>query len=71
MVSDYRGTKFINSDKFNYDLIDVPNLFSNPFLFPINIFKYFLNVFQSISFLKKKKTDIIISTGDIWHFRFV
>ena len=70
MVSDYRGTKFINSDKFNYELIDVPNLFSNPFLFPINIFKYFLNVLQSISFLKKNKTDIIISTGGYMAFPF-
>ena len=54
MVSDLRGSKYINSGKFKYKLIDVPNLFLKPYLLPINIFKYFLNIFQSISFIKKK-----------------
>ena len=32
IVSDLRGSKFINSKKFKYELIDVPNLFLNPYL---------------------------------------
>ncbi len=70
IVSDLRGSKFIDSKKFNYELIDVPNLFLNLYLFPINIFKYFLNFFQSISYIKKKKTDILISTGGYMTFPF-
>ena len=39
MVSDLRGSKYINTEKFKYELIDVPNLFLKPYLLPINIFK--------------------------------
>ena len=70
IVSDLRGSKFINSKKFKYELIDVPNLFLNPYLLPLNIFKYFLNVFKSISFIKKKKINILISTGGYMTFPF-
>ena len=70
IVSDLRGSKFINSKKFKYELIDVPNLFLNPYLLPINIFKYFLNVFKSISFIKKNKINILISTGGYMTFPF-
>ena len=70
LVSDLRGSKFININKFKYELIDVPNLFLKPYLLPINIFKYFLNVFKSISFIKKNKTNILISTGGYMTFPF-
>ncbi len=70
MVSDFRGIKFINSKKFKYELIDVPNLFLKPYLLPINIFKYFFNVFQSINFIKKNKINIVISTGGYMTFPF-
>ena len=70
MVSDLRGSKYINSGKFKYKLIDVPNLFLKPYLLPINIFKYFLNIFQSISFIKKNKINILISTGGYMTFPF-
>ena len=70
MVSDLRGSKFINSKKFKYELIDVPNLFLKPYLIPINIFKYFLNVFKSINFIKKNNTNIVISTGGYMTFPF-
>ena len=70
LVSDFRGSKFINSKKYKYELIDVPNLFLKTYLLPINIFKYFLNIFQSISFIKKNKINIIISTGGYMTFPF-
>ena len=70
IVSDLRGSKFIDSNKFKYELIDVPNLFLKPYLLPINIFKYFLNILQSISFIKKNKTNILISTGGYMTFPF-
>ena len=70
MVSDLRGSKFINSKKYKYELIDVPNLFLKPYLLPINLFKYFLNIFKSINFIKKNKTNIVISTGGYMTFPF-
>ncbi len=70
LVSDLRGSKYINTEKFKYELIDVPNLFLKPYLLPINIFKYFLNIFQSIRFLKNNKTNIVISTGGYMTFPF-
>ena len=70
LVSDLRGSKFININKFKYELIDVPNLFLKPYLLPINILKYFLNIFKSISFIKKNKTNILISTGGYMTFPF-
>ncbi len=70
MVSDLRGSKYINTEKFKYELIDVPNLFLKPYLLPINIFKYFLNIFQSIRFLKNNKINIVISTGGYMTFPF-
>ena len=70
IVSDLRGSKFLGSGKFKYEIVDVPNLFSKPYLLPLNIFKYFLNIFQSISLLKKNKTNIVISTGGYMTFPF-
>ncbi len=70
MVSDLRGSKYINTKKFKYELIDVPNLFLKPYLLPINIFKYFLNIFRSISFLKNNNINIVISAGGYMTFPF-
>ena len=70
IVSDLRGSKFLGRSKFKYKIVDVPNLFSKPYSLPLNIFKYFLNIFQSISLLKKNKTNIVISTGGYMTFPF-
>ncbi len=63
IVTDIRGSKFINKKEYNYQLIDVPNLFSKFYLLPFNIVKYLFNIFKSLNLLKKKNIDIIISTG--------
>tara|TARA_B100000989_G_scaffold297841_1_gene284946 strand:- start:456 stop:1532 length:1077 start_codon:yes stop_codon:yes gene_type:complete len=63
IVTDQRGSKFINKKNYEYDLIDVPNLFTKLYMLPINIIKYLFNIFKSISFLKKNNIDILISTG--------
>lgn len=70
IVSDLRGSKFIDNNIFEYELIDVPNLFYKPFLLPIKIFKYLFNIFESIAFIRKKKIDILISTGGYMTFPF-
>ena len=36
LATDVRGSKFINKSYYQFKLIDVPNLFSNLYLFPLN-----------------------------------
>jgi len=50
LVTDRRGSKFINNNNYQFNLIDVPNLFSNPYLFPINLIKFILSIFKSYFF---------------------
>ncbi len=70
IVTDSRGSNYINKNMYNYQLIDVPNLFSKFYLLPLNIIKYFANIFKSLNFIKKNKIDTIISTGGYMTFPF-
>ncbi len=63
IVTDHRGAKFINKEHYQFSLIDVPNMYSNIFLFPFKIFKFIISIIKSILFFKKEKFDILISTG--------
>ncbi len=63
IVSDIRGTNFINKNKYHFDLIDVPNLFSKLYLFPINLLKFIFCIYKSYFYLKKNYTNTLISTG--------
>ena len=40
LVTDNRGSKFINKSNYQFNLIDVPNLFSKKHLIPINFIKF-------------------------------
>ena len=70
IVTDYRGSKYIDKNEYSYQLIDVPNLFSKFYLLPLNIIKYLINIFKSLDFIKKKRIDAIISTGGYMTFPF-
>tara|TARA_A100001011_G_scaffold110868_1_gene117399 strand:- start:1228 stop:2304 length:1077 start_codon:yes stop_codon:yes gene_type:complete len=61
--TDLRGSKYINSENYNYFLIDVPNLFSNLILFPYNLIKFCVSIIKSYKFLKLYNFDVLISTG--------
>ena len=63
IVSDIRGTNFINKNKYHFNLIDVPNLFSKLYLFPINLLKFIFCIYESYFYLKKNYTNTLISTG--------
>ena len=63
IVSDIRGTNFINKNKYHFDLIDAPNLFSKLYLFPINLLKFIFCIYESYFYLKKNYTNTLISTG--------
>ncbi len=70
IVTDVRGSKFLNKNEYSYQIIDVPNLFSKFYLFPLNATKYLLNIFKSLVFIKKKNINTIISTGGYMTFPF-
>ena len=63
LTTDKRGSNFINKKYYNYDLLNVPNIYSKLILFPINIFLFFFCIFKSFNYFKKKKIDFLISTG--------
>ena len=54
IATDERGTKFINKKDYEYNLIKVPNLFSNIWSLPFKLFKFIYVMFESYNFLKKK-----------------
>ena len=61
--TDFRGSKFINNDNYNYSLIDVPNVFSNLLLFPYNLIKFCVSTIKSYKYLKLNNFNILITTG--------
>ncbi len=63
MSSDDRGINFLDKEKYNIKIINVPKISKNLFLLPIQIFLLVGLIFKSLFFLKRKKIEILISTG--------
>jgi len=63
MTSDHRGIKFLDKKKYNIEIINVPKISKNIFLWPFNFFFLFIGICKSIFLLRGKKIDILISTG--------
>ena len=63
IVTDLRGSKYINNNDYNFSLIDVPNLFSNLLLLPYNLIKFCISIIKSYKYLKFNNFNILISTG--------
>jgi len=61
--SDYRGLKFLDKNKHNLEIFNVTPISKNIFLLPFQFFLIIYLIIKSIFFLKKKKIDILISTG--------
>jgi UDP-N-acetylglucosamine--N-acetylmuramyl-(pentapeptide) pyrophosphoryl-undecaprenol N-acetylglucosamine transferase len=61
--SDIRGAEFLNEQKYNIEIINTPKFSKNLFLLPIKIFLILLLTIKSLFFLKKKKINMVISTG--------
>jgi UDP-N-acetylglucosamine--N-acetylmuramyl-(pentapeptide) pyrophosphoryl-undecaprenol N-acetylglucosamine transferase len=59
--TDNRGLRFLNEEQ-NYILINTPRL-QNFYLLPINLILIFILTLKSISIIKQKKIDRIISIG--------
>jgi UDP-N-acetylglucosamine--N-acetylmuramyl-(pentapeptide) pyrophosphoryl-undecaprenol N-acetylglucosamine transferase len=63
MTIDNRGVKFLDKNKYNIEIIDVPPISKNFFLLPFQFFMMIYIIIKSVIFLKKKKIDTLISTG--------
>jgi UDP-N-acetylglucosamine--N-acetylmuramyl-(pentapeptide) pyrophosphoryl-undecaprenol N-acetylglucosamine transferase len=63
MSTDFRGMKFLNKKKYNLEIFNITPISKNIFLLPFQFFLIIYLIIKSISFLKKKKIDILISTG--------
>ena len=60
---DYRGLKFLNKNKYNLETFNVTPTSKNIFLLPYQFFLMIYLIIKSIFFLKKRKINILISTG--------
>ena len=55
LTTDLRGLKFLNIEKYNFEIINTPKLSSNLFYLPFQILLILYLTFQSFFYLKKKK----------------
>ncbi len=63
MSTDYRGMKFLDKNKYNLEIFNIIPISKNIFLIPLQFFLIIYLIIKSIFFLKKRKIDILISTG--------
>ena len=68
MTIDYRGTKFLDSNNYNLEIFNVTPISKNIFLLPFQFILIIYLIIKSIFFLKKRKIDILISTGGYMSF---
>ena len=61
--TDYRGIKFLDKNKYNCEIFNIKPISKNIFYLPLNFFLIIYLIIKSIFFLKKRKIDILISTG--------
>ena len=63
MSTDYRGIKFLDKKKYNLEVFNITPISKNIFLLPFQFFLIIYLIIKSIIFLKRRKIDILISTG--------
>ena len=63
LISDFRGSKYINQNKYKYAKIDVPNIFAKLYLLPINLVKFLISIIKSYIYLKRNKFNFLITSG--------
>ena len=63
MSTDYRGMKFLDKNKYNLEIFNLTPISKNIFLLPYQFFLIIYLIVKSIILLRKKKIDILISTG--------
>ena len=68
MTSDDRGTQFLDKHKYIIEIINIPKVSKNIVLIPFQIISLVYSIFRSFFILKKKKIEILISTGGYMSF---
>ena len=63
MSIDNRGMKFLDKNKYNLEIFNITPISKNIFLLPFQYFLIIYLIIKSIFFLKKRRIDILISTG--------
>ena len=63
MSTDYRGLKFLDQNKYNLEIFNINPISKNIFLLPFQFFLIIYLIIKSIFFLKKRRINMIISTG--------
>jgi UDP-N-acetylglucosamine--N-acetylmuramyl-(pentapeptide) pyrophosphoryl-undecaprenol N-acetylglucosamine transferase len=63
MSTDYRGMKFLDIDKYKLEIFNITPISKNIFLLPFQFFLTIHLIIKSIFFLRKRKIDVLISTG--------
>ena len=63
LTTDKRGAKFINQNKYFFNIINVPHITKNFLIIPYNMIVFLLAVLKVIFLIKKNKIKIVISTG--------
>ena len=70
MVSDKRGSKFINKNLYSFSIIDTPKFSKNIIIMPLFIINFLISLLKSFLFLKRKKINYLLSTGGYMSFPF-
>ena len=68
IVSDLRGSEFIDKKKYCFTLIDVPKPQRSLLKIPLFLINLLTSIIRSILFLNKEKFNIVISTGGYMSF---
>jgi len=63
MSTDYRGLKYLDKNKYNLEIFNITPISKNIFLLPFQFFLMIFLIVKSIFFLRKRKINILISTG--------
>ena len=63
MITDHRGFKFLDKEKYNIEILDVTRISKNIFLLPFQFFSIFYSLLKALFFIKKNKIKTVISTG--------
>ena len=63
LVSDKRGARYIDQDKYPFEIIDTPKISNNIFKIPLILIFFLISIFKSYFYLRKKNIQYLISTG--------
>ena len=63
LASDRRGAKYIDQNKYPFEIIDTPKISNNIFKIPFILIFFLISIFKSYFLLRKKNIQYLVSTG--------